>query len=310
MYTTKYTFCAALFLIATFFGTILLALAETMGDVIVYSSGEGSITQVLSVDLRTHQNVPLVKTDNPLAPAWSPDGCQIAYHTRSGAAPGELRLLSFAEGQPVTIYDQSVGSFGPSEPDWSPDGSQLVFVGGDLSLYTLRLSDAATNKITVRRQNASSPDWSPDGDQIVFQGLSTSFNSNGEQNRAAEISTISAQGMDLRDLTNNHEPDTDPVWSPDGTRIAFVSKRDRQSADIFIMSADGTSVRHIVQAGQEADLSWSPDGTRLAFALDINGGWNLYMMDVDGTGLEQVTYDQPPAYSREPDWQPQPCNRK
>lgn len=305
----KQTFRLGLILLFIFFGIILLALIEKSGDVIVYTFGGSIGTQLRAIDLRTRQNVTLVSTDNPLAPSWSPDGCQIAYNSRSSTAPGELRLLSFATGHPVTVYDQSIGSFGSSEPDWSPDGSLLVFVGGDMGLYTLRLSDGRTTKLTVGRQNVSSPNWSPDGGKIVFQGISALFDTNAEQKRAAEIYIISTRGGRVTDLSNNHAQDTDPVWSPDGTHLAFVSNRDGGSGDIYIMSAVGTGARDIAQVGQVADLSWSSDGTRLAFAVNTNGGWNVYVMNVDGTGLEQVTFDQQPGYSREPDWQPQPCDR-
>ena len=306
----KYTFHAALVLITLFFGSIFLALlVQTTGDVIVYSFGDGISSQLRAIDLRTRNDVPLVKTGNPLAPAWSPDGCQIAFHTRAGATSGELRLLSITAGHPVTLLDQSVGSFGPSEPDWSPNGSQLVFVGRDLSLYILHLSDAKTTKLTTGKQNVSSPDWSSTSGKIVFQGLSALFDTNSEQKQGAEVYTISVRGGNAKDVSNNHAQDTDPVWSPDGTQIAFVSNRNGDAGDIFVMSADGSSVHKIAHMGQVSDLSWSPDGRRLAVALSISGGWNVYLINMDGTDLEQITFDQRPAFSREPDWQPQPCSR-
>lgn len=95
----------------------------------------------------------------------------------------------------------------------------------------------------------------------------------------------------------------EPVWSPDGTRIAFTSHRHYHSS-IYVMDADGSDVERLTNFGRgsAASPAWSPDGTRIAFASNSHdGNAKVHVMDADGSGVEQVTNhsgnDQHPAWS-------------
>jgi Tol biopolymer transport system component len=95
----------------------------------------------------------------------------------------------------------------------------------------------------------------------------------------------------------------EPAWSPDGSRIAFSSKREG-SFDIYSMSADGRETQRLTrEAGDESDPSWSPDGKRLVFS---RAPGDLYLMEADGTGAQPLlTYgarDTQPAWSPNGRW--------
>ncbi len=76
-----------------------------------------------------------------------------------------------------------------------------------------------------------------------------------------------------------------PTWSPDATRIAFVSDR-----DIVVMDAQGsTPVNLTNSAATEGPPAWSPDGQRIAFASDRDGPVALYLMNPDGSNVVRVT---------------------
>ena len=91
-------------------------------------------------------------------------------------------------------------------------------------------------------------------------------------------------------LTNNSAADWEPAWSPDGTRIAFASRRDG-NWDIYVMSADGTGQERLTNnPALDAAPAWSPDGTRIAFHSTRDGNVdNIYVMNADGTGQERLT---------------------
>ena len=98
-----------------------------------------------------------------------------------------------------------------------------------------------------------------------------------------------AQGA-VVNLTNNTQRDGMPAWSPDGTKIAFVSNRDGNS-EIYVMNADGTNPVQLTRnGGHVQNPAWSPDGTKIAFESlnrfpGIPDSRGLYVMNADGTGL-------------------------
>lgn len=102
-----------------------------------------------------------------------------------------------------------------------------------------------------------------------------------------EIYVMNADGTDLTRLTDTPGAERDPVWSPDGQRIAFLY------GDIYVMNADGTDRTQITNtsAGKE-NIAWSPDGQRIVFAAKETSnarGWVIYVVNADGTDLTRLT---------------------
>ena len=93
---------------------------------------------------------------------------------------------------------------------------------------------------------------------------------------------------------------TDPAWSPDGSRIAFASKR-AGSFDLFTMGADGTGTRRLVATkADEAQPSWAPDGRRLVFSRGSPA--DLWIVGADGSGVRRLL--QAPTDDAQPSWSP------
>ena len=76
---------------------------------------------------------------------------------------------------------------------------------------------------------------------------------------------------------------TDPIYSPDGLKIAFISTHDGDP-EIFVMNADGSGIRKLTDNNAvDAAPSWSPDGRKIVFTSDRSGAFELYRMNSDGS---------------------------
>jgi Tol biopolymer transport system component len=81
---------------------------------------------------------------------------------------------------------------------------------------------------------------------------------------------------------------TDPIYSPNGIKIAFISTHDGDP-EIFVMNADGTGLKKLTDnTAVDAAPSWSPDGGKIVFTSDRGGSFELYRMNADGSQQEMI----------------------
>ena len=93
-----------------------------------------------------------------------------------------------------------------------------------------------------------------------------------------------------------------PAWSPDGRKLAFVSRRDGNS-EIYVINADGSGQENLTQhPARDSHPSWSRDGRKLAFVSRRDGNSEIYVMNADGSGLRNVT--RAPSNDLRPAWSP------
>lgn len=201
------------------------------------------------------RNVTKTQNSYELSPAWSPDGRQIAFERR-----GEIYKIN-ADGtneRRLTELDTRARDF---EPSWSPDGSQIVFVRYEndqttgeffIDLFVMNADGTGERRLTDRvppNCNRLSPDWSPDGNKVVFEYICNAVG-NG-------IYVVNADGTGQQRLTNTL--DLDPVWSPNGRQIAYISAN-AGFYDLYVMLADGTNPTKITNSPEvdEQNPSWQP----------------------------------------------------
>ncbi len=124
------------------------------------------------------------------------------------------------------------------------------------------------------------------------------FDSDRDGNR--EVYSMAPDGSGQMNLTNNGGDDFDPVWSPDGRQIAFVSNRETDQEGgqfIYVMAADGSDIHRLSQQNESQMPDWSPDGSRIAFTHQ----GDIYVVNVDGSGEKNLTNspekDEQPVFS-------------
>jgi TolB protein len=156
-----------------------------------------------------------------------------------------------------------------SDPVWSPDGRQIAFVS-NWQVWVMNADGSGQRRLTHNGARNFTPRWSPDGQRIAFErrvGRVNYGHCNG-CGRAAklEVWVMNADGSEARMLA---QEGAEPVWSPDGGKLAFtkILRRDLRSgrpveSDIYVMNADGGGQRNLTRTpgagSHESVPAWSP----------------------------------------------------
>ena len=260
----------------------------------------------------------LICPTNPISsglrvPLISSDGTRIVYQ-HSGNDENKLGIINADGTDARFLYDaaplQSGGAF-------SPDGSRVAFVTGifnEPKTLWVRNADGSglTSILTGDINTVNGFDYelqplftgsahlsfSPDGEKLVIalfrQGVDNS----------REIFVVNVDGTGLTQLTDNDAVETEPIFSPDGSKIAFISTRDdNQGFEIYIMNADGTNQTRLTEAsGGNHRAAFSPDGNKITFVSLRDGNHEIYVMDADGNNEIRLTNN--PGLDRFPTFSP------
>jgi TolB protein len=182
------------------------------------------------------------------------------------------------------------------------DGERTAVTFAQRNAQEIYISDydgANQRRVTVNRNLNITPSWSPDAQAIAYTSFVSGFPDINVSWIHKGLLTRPARGTD-------RQHNTLPVFSPDGTRIAFSSNRDGNN-EIYVMNADGSNVRRITRhPGIDTTPTWSPGGTHIAFVSERSGSPNIWR--VDAQGLEQPVKLTNESHVDRPTWSPPPLN--
>jgi Tol biopolymer transport system component len=220
-----------------------------------------------------------------LAPAFAPDAQHIAFET--AGSQSEI-FATYADGTgPVKLTH----SAGPDvQATWSPDGSKIAFMSdphdGSPGIFVMNSDGSDRHRVTSFKIG-DNPSWSPDGSRIVFE--------TGGHDSQIEVMNADGSQRHTIALINGHHP----AWSPDGGLIAFDVDYPEELAGIVLIEPDGRPAGWVTR-GSDALPTWSPDSRRIAFQRSDGHDLEIFVIDVDGTNLTQLTHNK--AADTHPSW--------
>jgi Tol biopolymer transport system component len=223
----------------------------------------------------------------PRDPAWSRDGSKIAFAKKDDFSQfwaTELKSINSDGTGLTTIREISLGEI--SYPDWSPVRDEIAYVDDgyrcdysgwfpscNLQIWIITPDGTRLAKLGDDKGNDYQPSWSPDGTKIAFMSTRDQSNSWCDWSHCGDIYAMNADGTATTRLTDSPGGDSQPVWSPDGKKIAFVSLRDDPDpigcissnchTDIYVMNADGSGQTNLTNTTTKSERS--PDWQALPF---------------------------------------------
>jgi Tol biopolymer transport system component len=218
-------------------------------------------------------------------PEWLQDKPAVTVTPKPGKEDAAVKILKLKEK-----IEQPGLEFGLKtiiSPEWSPDGKQIVFTalsGAARNLYKYDIDRDELILLTNDRHDDIDVHWHPDGKRIVF----SSDRPHPDDYAIVDTSEFLYGAYNLQELdleTGRISPvmvgpgqNTEPVVSPDGEKIAFVSNRNGIE-NIYVYYIDSARVVAVTNALTNAKSpSWSPESDMIAFTTFYKGGYDIYLL--------------------------------
>jgi Tol biopolymer transport system component len=271
-------------------GTKLAFWGDGSPDSLYLANADGTAIHKLAGDL-------WISTDK--SPTWSPDSRAIALSTEGAPQAFDEHLL---------VIDTTTGivkNLGPAPalpvralfPTWSPDGQWISFegIGPTPSYWLVRPDGTDAHRLPtgLLEDTVFPARWAPSASTLQLAYSASAPSSSGSEIYVFDLATNSE-----RRISGDHGRELWPTWSPDGTRLAWLTGAAREGVRIQSIADPSTAVT-LEAAGMAFPPTWSPDGTRL-YALDEERT-SVIVITVDGSS---PTVRIPHTGSQAvPDWQ-------
>ncbi|MCX7793183.1 MAG: hypothetical protein N2257_02070 [Thermodesulfovibrionales bacterium] len=217
----------------------------------------------------------------------------------------------FPDGKRI-LFSSTVHLEGDCPEQAVPAQKRYVWPLYPYDIYVANIDGSGLKRLTENPEYDAEAIVSPDGKEIVFTS---------KRNGDVDIYIMNADGTNIRRLTDRFGYDGGAWFSPDGTKIvwrAWYPETEEElnlwkecikgnyivplPLDLWVMNRDGSDKRRILHNGATNWApSWHPDGRRIIFSSNMDDwreelkqygpNFELYMINIDGTGLKRITYN-------------------
>ena len=242
------------------------------GTRLAYKSGK----DIYVVDLARKVPVNLTNAganETNRLPSWSPDGARIAFVSQ-GSGYSDIYVMNADGSNRVNLTGGQPGVENSMDeaPSWSPDGARIAFASqrGKIKAYNIYVMNAdGTNPVQLTSETVRDcvvTTWSPDGARIAFDIWLDKPKSSTGLGYHWEVEVMDADGGNRMPVTQQAGEDKvdneAPCWSPDGSKILFMSNRRYGHLDVWMVNPDGSEPVRVSQGSSAGESqmfpAWAP----------------------------------------------------
>ena len=266
------------------------------------------LNQIWVTNLDTKENYQYTyNLKSSMSPKFSPDGKKIAFlSSRSGKNQVWIMNTHGGEARKLTNEKKGVRSI-----KWSPDGKKISFLKNDddteeekkskenktdvilvdknfkySHIYTYNLDEDSVFQITNGDFSVNNFDYSPDGKKIIFSHQEDTNINTGFIN--TDISIIESNGKNIKFLIQRPGLDSNPIFSGDGNKFAFISSGGKQESiglrDVYIYNLKSDEIKKLSNTPNRDSniISWTSDDKNLIISESINTTSQILLLPANG----------------------------